>query len=340
MSVVRVPVGRAATIYDVARVAGVSHQTVSRVVNGESGTRAATRARVQAAVVALGYRRNPAATALASRRSLRLGALVTGMRESGPSKFLDGAAAAAHQGGYVLDVVSLDHSGHDLSRATDLLDRHDLAGVIVLAGSDPVRRALTTWHPRVPVLVATALEDEHTGPDGHPGNTAATRLALEHLLALGHTRITLIAGPEHWASAAARTHTYLTTMAAHHHPPLPVITGDWSARSGYHAALDLDPTTTTAILAANDQMALGVLRALDERHVSVPDQISVIGIDDIPEAGYFHPPLTTIHLDFHGYGHHAIATLLHTIDPHHPRPTTPPAPPHLIHRTSTAPPRP
>jgi DNA-binding LacI/PurR family transcriptional regulator len=105
-------------------VAGVSHQTVSRVVNGEPGTRAATRERVQGAIVALGYRRNPAAAALASRRSLRLGALVTGMLESGPSKFIDGAATVARRAGYVLDIVSLDHTGHDTTQATDLLDQY------------------------------------------------------------------------------------------------------------------------------------------------------------------------------------------------------------------------
>ena len=329
---------RAATIYDVARLAGVSHQTVSRVLNDEPGTRPATRERVRSAIVALGYRRNPAATALASRRSHRLAALVTGMLESGPSKFIDGAATAARQAGYVLDIVSLDHTGRDTTQATDLLDQHDLAGVVILAPSDQVHDALAGWHPRVPVLVATALEDDHTDPAGHTGNTTATRVALEHLLDLGHTRITLVSGPEHWASAAARTRAYRSTMAAHHHPSLPVIPGDWSARSGYRAGQTLDPTTTTAVLAANDQMALGVIRALSERGIPVPEAISVIGIDDIPEAGYFRPPLTTVRLDFHGYGHHAITTLLRTIDPEGARPTPPPELPRLVVRASTAPP--
>ncbi|OIQ87853.1 lactose operon repressor [mine drainage metagenome] len=340
MSVVTPPAGstRAATIYDVARLAGVSHQTVSRVLNDEPGTRAATRERVRAAIASLGYRRNSAATALASRRSHRLGALVTGMLESGPSKFIDGAATAARQAGYVLDIVSLDHTGRDATQATDLLDQHDLAGVVILAPSDQVHAALATWRPRVPVLVATALEDDHTDPDGHTGNTAATRAAVEHLLGLGHTRIALVAGPDHWASAAARTHAYHATMAAHRLPSLPVIPGDWSARSGHLAGHALDPTTTTAVLAANDQMALGVIRALSERGIAVPEAISAIGIDDIPEAGYFLPPLTTVHLDFHGYGHHAITTLLRTIDPVGTRPTPAPEPPRLVVRASTAPP--
>ena len=340
MSVVTPPTGstRAATIYDVARLAGVSHQTVSRVLNDEPGTRAVTRERVRAAIASLGYRRNPAATALASRRSHRLGALVTGMLESGPSKFIDGAATAAREAGYVLDIVSLDHTGRDTTQATDLLDQHDLAGVVILAPSDQVHDALAAWHPRVPVLIATALEDDHTDPDGGTGNTTATHLALEHLLDLGHTRITLVSGPEHWASAAARTRAYHATMAAHHHPSLPVVPGDWSARSGHLAGQALDPTTTTAVLAANDQMALGVIRALSERGIAVPEAISVIGIDDIPEAGYFLPPLTTVHLDFHGYGHHAITTLLHTIDPVGTRPTPAPELPRLVVRASTAPP--
>lgn len=332
------PVTRAATIYDVARAAGVSHQTVSRVVNGEPGTRAATRERVQSAIVALGFRRNAAAAALASRRSMHLGALVTGMLESGPSTFIAGAATAARQAGYVLDIVSLEHAGRDAVHATDLLDQHDLAGVVVLGPSDQVRAALTAWRPRMPVLVAAPLEDDPTDPGAHTGNAIATRLALDHLVGLGHTRIALVGGPPHWASAAARTRTYLETMTAHHLVPLPVITGDWTARSGYVAGQTIDPTTTTALLAANDQMALGVLRALSERAIAVPEQISVIGIDDIPESGYFLPPLTTVRLDFRGYGHHAVTSLLDVIDPQRTHAVSAPEPPRLVIRTSTAPP--
>lgn len=332
------PEVRAATIYDVARVAGVSHQTVSRVVNGEPGTRAATRERVQRAIVTLGFRRNAAAAALASRRSLHLGALVAGMLESGPSTFIDGASTAARQAGYVLDIVALDHAGRDAFQATDLLDQHDLAGVVVLGPSDQVRKALTAWRPRMPVVVAAPLEDDPADPGAHPGNAIAARLALHHLLGLGHTRIALVAGPPHWASATARTRTYLETMTAHQLAPLPVIIGDWTARSGYVAGQSIDPTTTTAVLTANDQMALGVLRALSERAIAVPEQISVIGIDDIPEAGYFLPPLTTVQLDFRGYGHHAVTSLLDVVDPQRPHAASTPEPPRLVIRSSTAPP--
>lgn len=332
------PEVRAATIYDVARVAGVSHQTVSRVVNGEPGTRAATRERVQRAIVTLGFRRNAAAAALASRRSLHLGALVAGMLESGPSTFIDGASTAARQAGYVLDIVALDHAGRDAFQATDLLDQHDLAGVVVLGPSDQVRKALTAWRPRMPVVVAAPLEDDPADPGAHTGNAIAARLALHHLLGLGHTRIALVAGPPHWASATARTRTYLETMTAHQLAPLPVIIGDWTARSGYVAGQSIDPTTTTAVLTANDQMALGVLRALSERAIAVPEQISVIGIDDIPEAGYFLPPLTTVQLDFRGYGHHAVTSLLDVVDPQRPHAASTPEPPRLVIRSSTAPP--
>jgi DNA-binding LacI/PurR family transcriptional regulator len=329
--------GRAATMYDVARLAGVSHQTVSRVLNGEPGIRPATRGRVEAAIASLEYRRNPAATALASRRSHRIGALVSGLMEGGPSKFIDGASAEAHEAGYVLDIVSLT-VGDDrvISDALALLEQQDLAGILAFSPSDRLRDALGRMQFRVPVVVSTAPEDDEAADDHQTGNAVATQLALEHLLSLGHRRVILVSGPGDWASAERRTAAYHATMVEHRLMALPVIEGDWTARSGYEAGwrIPLD-TGITAVLAANDQMALGVLRALSERGVHVPEQMSVVGFDDVPESGYFLPPLTTVRLDFHGYGREAITTLLRAIEPDTHRPAGPPEPPRLIVRGST-----
>ena len=324
-------------MHDVARLAGVSHQTVSRVLNAEPGIRPSTHARVEAAIVSLEYRRNPAATALASRRSHRIGALVSGLLESGPSKFIEGAAAEAREAGYVLDIVSLTVGGDGVvSDAVELLEQQDLAGVLAFSPSAHLRDALGLLQLRVPVVVSMAPEDDAAADDAHGGNAVATRLALEHLLARGHQRVVLIAGPHQWASAERRTTAYHTVMVEHGLTALPLIEGDWTARSGYEAGwrLPLD-AGVTAVLAANDQMALGVLRALHERGVHVPDQMSVLGIDDIPESEYFLPPLTSVRLDFNGYGRESISTLLRTIQPTTHRPAQHATAPRLIVRGST-----
>jgi DNA-binding LacI/PurR family transcriptional regulator len=333
--------GRVATIYDVARLAGVSHQTVSRVLNGEAGIRPATRERVEATIESLGYRRNPAAVSLASRRSHRIGALVSGLLEGGPSKFIDGASTAARDAGFALDIVSLT-VGDDqvVSEAVLLLEQQDLAGILAFSPSDRVRDLLMGMQFRVPVVVSTAPEDDTAADGRQAGNATATRLALEHLFSLDHRQVVMVSGPREWASAAMRTAAYQTTMIEHGLAALPVIEGDWTARSGYEAGwrIPLD-TGVTAVLVANDQMALGVLRALSERGVRVPEQMSVVGFDDIPESGYYQPPLTTVRLDFTGYGRESITTLLRTIEPHTPHPALTPEPPRLVVRGSTQPAR-
>jgi DNA-binding LacI/PurR family transcriptional regulator len=167
---------------------------------------------------------------------------------------------------------------------------------------------------------------------------AGSRLATEHLLALGHRRIQHLAGPERYLEAAARRTGFADAMARAGVTPGATLTGDWSAASGFAAAADLDPATT-AVVAANDQMAIGLLAALADAGRTVPGDISVVGFDDVPEAAYVRPALTTVHQDFALVGRRAVEALLAQLAPAAdgegaPLETT--IPPRLVVRASTA----
>jgi LacI family transcriptional regulator len=312
-------VPKAATIYDVARLAGVSHQTVSRHLAGFEGIRPATRQRVEAAIVELGYRPNLTARSLATARSHRIGALVYEMLEVGPSTVVQGASEAAREAGYLLDIVSL-HLGrnHEDAEAIDsairLLDQQDLAGIIATVPTDGLRRAVES----APFVVPVVIDAEPDVTDaGAPSSVSSvgTRLLAEHLIGLGHTRILHVSGPEEWVVARNRRSTFRSVVEERGLTPLPAVEGDWSAATGFRAAQRVTPESgITAILADNDQLALGVLRALSERGIRVPEEVSVVGFDDIPESEYFIPPLTTVHVDFPLLGRYAFARVLAMIE--------------------------
>lgn len=309
------PLHGRSTIYDVARYAGVSHQTVSRLLKGYEGIRPETREKVEQALRDLNYRPNQAARSLATSRSHRIGALAYEMFEMGPSKMMQGASVGAREAGYLLDIVSLDPSDdHAIDTAIQLLDQHDLAGIIASAPTERVRQALLAVPFSVPLYIEGELEDDHPSSP-RSVNGLGTRLQVDHLVGLGHRRILYLSGPRQWFAATNGERAYEAALAAHGLPSMPALEGDWSARSGYDAAARI-PTdgSVTAVVSANDQMALGVLRRLSERGVHVPQQISVVGFDDIPESQFFIPPLTTVRVDFDQQGRHAVGMLLSMIE--------------------------
>lgn len=299
------------TIYDVAELAGVSHQTVSRLLKGGSGIRPANRARIEHALKELDYRPNLAARALATNRSHRIGAIAYEMLEMGPSKIIQGASDSAREAGYLLDIVSLDPRDEgSLEQAVTLLSQQDLAGILAFAPTDQINRVIAASHFSVPVYVETEEDDLLPGHE-ESLNGHGLRILVEHLVGLGHRRFFHVSGPTPWLSARNRLAAYEHALAAHGLTSVGSLAGDWSAASGYEAALRIPlDRGITAIVAANDQMALGVLRALSERGVGVPVDVSVVGFDDIPEAQYFQPPLTTVRLDFERQGRIAIRRLL------------------------------
>ena len=283
------------TIYDVARVAGVSHQTVTRYLKGYQGIRPETRERVVEAIRTLDYRPNLTARSLTTGRSHRIGALTHEIDQFGPSKIIQGASAAARDAGYVLDIVSLDMSSTDaIAEALDLLRQHDLAGILALSSTDEMTHAFEAVEFTVPVYIGAEPDDATDAPRSELSSVGFPAL-IAHLAALGHEDFLHIAGPPTWSAARNRVRAYEQALDAHGRHSAGMVHGDWSARSGYDAVMSLrGRIDATAIVASNDQMALGAMCALAELGLRVPDDISVTGVDDVPDAAYFLPPLTTL----------------------------------------------
>jgi DNA-binding LacI/PurR family transcriptional regulator len=310
-----VNLSRAATIYDVARAAGVSHQTVSRLLKGYEGIRPHTRKKVEQALDELGYRPNLTARSLKSGESHRIGALTHEISHVGPARIVEGASAAAREAGYVLDIVSLDtRNPSAIEESLALITQHNLAGVLALGVTDEMTREFAATAFRVPAYVAV----ESDGLTNDP-RAALSRLGMpalvRHLTDLGHRRFVHLAGPLEWSASRNRIRAYETAVETIGAQSVAILHGDWSAGSGYRAIADLDAIPdATAFVAANDQMALGAMLALKEAGLRIPDDVSVVGMDDIPEAAYLDPPLTTVRNDFDGQGRAATHRLIALIE--------------------------
>lgn len=325
---------RTATIYDIAREAGVSHQSVSRYMRGID-QRSATRSKIERALETLEYKPNLTARSLVTGRSHRLGALTHEIDQVGPSQVLQGASAAARDAGYLLDIVALDMSDTgEITRALEILLQHDLAGVVALASTDEMRSAIAGLAVDVPVLLFSE-QDEDAGP----GQLNGIPLAMEHLIALGHRDVAHISGPLTWSAARNRRLAYERLVAERGLVSTGDVEGDWSAESGHRATRELLALgRPTAIVAANDQMALGALLALSEAGFDVPGDVSVTGLDDTPESAFFSPPLTTVRVDFRAEGRDAVNALLRSVHAPEVIDSTP-EPLTLVARRSTGPAR-
>jgi DNA-binding LacI/PurR family transcriptional regulator len=305
---------RRAVMADVATQAGVSVMTVSRVLNGFPGVADETRLRVEEAVAALGYHANTAARVLAGGRSRTLGVMAVETEQFGPSHLLFGIEAAARDAGHLLSFVTLNRSGNDMAPTLERLRASHVQGVIVVA---PVRRvveAVTRLDGEMPLVVVG-------GPAGLGAPTVTidqfegARIATRHLLDLGHHTVHHVAGPQSWTDATARARGWAAALRTARAPGGRSVAGDWGAAKGYAAGRQLgsDPNVT-AIFAANDQTALGVIRGLHDAGRTVPEDVSVVGFDDTPESGYFLPPLTTIRQDFSEVGRRSVQQLLALAD--------------------------
>ncbi len=334
------PRRRLPVMADVAKEAGVSHQTVSRVLNDHPNVRADTRARVEEAISRLGYRRNLVARALVTKRSRMLGVVSFDTTLYGPASTIYGIEQAARTAGYFVSIVSLKSiDATSVREAIDYLTEQGVDGVVVVAPQRSAGHALESLPSGTP---AVAVEGTHRADvsvvciDQFEGAKLATR----HLLELGHETVWHVSGPSDWLETEGRLAGWRATLEAAGRPVPPPLPGDWSPRTGYEAGRRLAAMDgVTAVFAANDQMALGVLRALSEEGVKVPDRISVVGFDDIPESEFFSPPLTTVRQDFDAVGRHCIEALLRQIDSGpvaYERLVVPPA---FIVRSSTAPAR-
>lgn len=320
---------------EVAARAGVSRQTVSRVLNDHPDVAPETQERVRGAMAELGYRMNNAARALGTRRSRTLGVLASDALQYGPSRSIAAIEASARGAGYWVSAAFAD-AGDSAAvvAAVDHLVAQGVEGIVVVA---PHARTLAVLDDlRIDVPVITLHSAGHGARGLSVDQTAGARLAVAALADAGHTRIAHLAGPADWLEAESRSDGFMAELAARNLEIGPVIEGDWSAGSGYAAIAAVRESGVTAVFAANDQMALGLLSGLHEAGLAVPDDISVVGFDDIPDAAYYWPQLTTVRQDFEELARRAVAVVIGTVEPD----SLVPILPELITRASVAaPPR-
>lgn len=302
---------RVPSIRDVARLAGVSHQTVSRVLNDHPSIRPETKAKVLDAISVLDYRPNLAARALVTSRSNMLGVMAATVGEFGPTSSIAGIEDAAREEGYSVSTLNLaDTTPEAIGQALRQMAREQVDGIVVLAPQVRVFNVLRAMAVETPfVTLQTA-----SGSDGisHSADqVAGAKAATEHLISLGHTDIMHLAGPQDWIEAESRMRGYLDALREADLPTFPPIRGDWTADFGFFAGQELARRRDfTAVFVANDLMAIGVMHGFRLAGIRVPEDVSVVGFDDIPVAAHVAPSLTTVHQDFPELGRRAVRILL------------------------------
>jgi DNA-binding LacI/PurR family transcriptional regulator len=260
--------------------------------------------------------------------------VATESQQFGPAHTLFGIEAAAQAAGQLLSFVTMD-SDDAMETTLDRLRASHVDGVIVIAPVRGILRALSDVNSSVPLVVVGA--DMATGlPTVTIDPRDGARQATVHLLELGHATVHHVRGPKDWIDANGRVRGWSDALSAAGARPIPPLTGDWGAGGGYAAGsrLAADPDVT-AIFAANDQMALGVVRALHDAGRRVPTDVSVVGFDDTPESAYFVPALTTIRQDFAEVGRRSVKLLRSMMEGHEVSPNEV-VPTQLILRESTA----
>ncbi|MFF9100964.1 LacI family DNA-binding transcriptional regulator [Streptomyces rubrogriseus] len=298
-----------ATIWEVAELAGVSHQTVSRYLKDRNSLKPATRERVRQAVEELNYRPNLIARSMRTQRSNRIAVVLPELTNFVPIPVLKGASAAAHEAGYITDVVGL--AGGETRRVEgvqSLLETHQAEGVLSFV---PLAD-MGNWSDGVgkPVVIVGEYDDNMHSQGTLAAGEPAEHI-IRHLADLGHRRFLHVAGSQDWASARNRRAVYVETVARLGLESYGVASGDWSVRSGYEAARDLPVNSgVTAVLAANDYVAMGVIRGFQDRGLKVPRDVSVFGWDDEQFTEYFSPTISTVHLDREALGRRAMQSLL------------------------------
>lgn len=313
---------------DVAARAGVSAQTVSRVANGSPRVDPATRARVEKAMADLGYRMHRAARALRTGQTSTIGLVVSTLASVGNSRMLQAISEAAAARDYALAVVTVGERG--IREAFARLRSQGVDGAVVL--NEATELARDAQPPADLHLVVVDSPADARFSIVQTDHAGGARAATAHLLALGHVTVHHLGGPRGSFAAAERERGWREALADVGLVAPEPVRGDWTSASGYSAVAGL--TGATAIFVANDQMALGALRALADEGRRVPEDVSVVGFDDIADAAEFRPPLTTVRQDFDALGRRAVVALIAAIEGGDPVAETVPAT--LVVRQSTA----
>jgi DNA-binding LacI/PurR family transcriptional regulator len=324
---------------DVALLAGVSHQTVSRVLNAHPHVSPQTRQRVLAAMAELGYRPNRAARTLVTGKSQIIGVIAQNSTLYGPASLLAAFGDVAASAGFGVAVASprdLDQAA--FSEAMERQLAQQVAGLVVLA---PVRAAQEVIEKIPPTVPLVAIDGDPAGSASvvTVDQIAGARLATRSLLDAGHASVWHISGPVGWFDSMGRIEGWRQTLADAGLEVPPVISGDWSPAAGYRAGQVIARIPeVTAVFAANDHLALGLLKALREHGRAVPGDISVVSFDDIPEAAFLYPALTTIRPDFRAVAQEALDLLLEQIRSAGVGPQLRTISPTLVARESVGPP--
>ena len=306
----------AVTIRDVARASGFSVATVSRVLNGSGPVKPETVRKVRDAATRLRFTPNVAARSLSTSRTHTLGVLLPDLHGEFFSEVIRGVDQTAQSHGYHVLVSSSHNSPQEIAAALQTM-RGRVDGVAIMSPV-PNAEALVADLPRsVPLVLLNCAADvagvDTLDIDNHGGAYAMTR----HLLTLGRRRIAFVRGPKGNADGEARLRGYRAALkdAGVVHDRTLELDGDFQQHSGYHAAkhlLTISPRPD-ALFAANDSMAIGAIGALREAGVRVPEDVAVVGFDDIPIARYIHPPLSTVRVDIAKLGARAVKVLLHAV---------------------------
>ncbi|WP_210149115.1 LacI family DNA-binding transcriptional regulator [Paeniglutamicibacter terrestris] len=331
---------RAPSMRDVAQLAGVSAQTVSRALSDHPNVQPETRQAVKDAAKSLGYRRNATARALVTGKSNMIGVITLSTSSYSRMTLIVGIEREAAARGYSVTFVSITNlSARSLEDGLGRLVAQGVDGIITaipLQDSSTEVENLLSEVPSVAIDTPLPAGEQVVGFDqGH-----AARLAVEHLIECGHTNIWHVAGPKDWIESEARIAGWRRALEEHQLPVPPEIYGDWSAESGYRAGLILGrmPDATAAFV-ASDEMAFGLIKAVKELGRCVPEDISVVSIDDIELAAYCAPPLTTVRQPLEEMGRHAVRhldVLLGDEEALEPQAKTTFIVPELIVRSSTA----
>jgi len=300
-----------ANIYDVAKLAGVSHQTVSRVLNNHSSLKPATREKVEKAITELSYRPSNAARQLVTSQSRLIGVLIAEADLYGPASILNAMEKVARLEGYSLISIAVSAGSRESWReAIDQLRNLDIDGVITIALPEQIVKEIENSLDGA-VIVIVDSEPSKKFDVVNMDNIYGATLATQYLIDAGHTEILHVTGPENGYEADKRKVGYETTMKNAKLKP-EVIVGDWSIAKGFEAGVKVSKMKKrpTAVFCANDHLALGMMKAFNEAGIDVPGDISIIGFDNIPESGYLIPALTTVGQNFDEIGNNAIEKML------------------------------
>lgn len=305
---------RPPSMIDVAKHSGVSHQTVSRVLNNSAGVSEKTRAKVLASINALGYTRNLAARALVTGKTFTIGVVSFDSGLYGPSSMLHAIQSAAKDAGYGVVLTSIrELNKKALAEAIDELTNVRVDGIAVIAPQSSALKEFQGLDVKLPI-VAPQSPNRKMFPTFNIDQYAGSQKAVEHLISLGHKKIAHISGPADWFDASQRLQGWKDLLTEKSLSTKNLYLGDWTPQSGYEATKKIVKTRDiTAIFAANDAMAIGALRALHELNIRVPEEMSVVGFDNTQESGMLIPGLTSVDQDFSRLGHELLSLLIQQI---------------------------